>query len=161
MCANPGTYHVFLKLSARDRVSGRFGPGKWILGEILLLFAPGHTPKLILTASGGRLEVGVAFSTAQSAESVATVGRLSRIISLDNGFQRTGLIENATPTSRGPPEAVRMSLGVCPGANSKRISPRIHFSVPELPETRSLTLSFKSTCHVIRIAHIYEYPEYP
>ena len=63
MCAEVETYHVILKLSARDRVSERSGPEKWILGEILLLFAPGHTLKLILTASGGRLEVGVAFST--------------------------------------------------------------------------------------------------
>jgi len=75
---------------------------------------------------------------------------------LDNGFQRTGLVENATPTSRGPPEAVGMSLGVCPGANSKIISSRIHFSGPERPETRSLPLSFKSTCYDTGCAHIYE-----
>ena len=63
MCAEVGTQHVLLTLSARGRVSRRFRSEKWILGEILLLFAPGHTPKLILTASGGPLEVGVAFST--------------------------------------------------------------------------------------------------
>ena len=61
MCAGVVPYHVFLELSERDRVSGRPGPEKWILGEILLLFAPRDTPKLILAASGGPLEVGVAF----------------------------------------------------------------------------------------------------
>ena len=66
---------MLLKLSARDRVSGRFGSEKWILGEILLLFAPGHTSKLILTGSGGSLEVGVGFSTAQSAESAGSLSR--------------------------------------------------------------------------------------
>ena len=157
MCAILGLYHVLFKLSGRHRDSGRSRPEKWILGEILLLFAPGHTSKLILAASGGRLEVGVAFSTAQSAESVGSLSRTFKNYQCRQWFQRTGLVQNATPTSRGPPEAVRMSLGVCPGANSKRISPRIHFSGPELPETRSLTLSFKSTCHVIRIAHIYEF----
>ena len=73
MCAGVETYLVILELSGRDRVRGRSGSEKWILGEILLLFAPGHTPKLILTASGGPLEVGVAFSAAQGAGSV---GRL-------------------------------------------------------------------------------------
>ena len=70
MCAEVDIilYLVILKMSARDRVSGRFRHEKWILGEILLLFPPGHTPKLILTASVGPLEVGVAFSTAQGAE---------------------------------------------------------------------------------------------
>ena len=61
MCAEVETYHVLLELSARGRVCGHSGPEKWILGEILLLFAPRHTPKLILTASGGPLEAGVAF----------------------------------------------------------------------------------------------------
>ena len=61
---------MFLKLSDRGRVSDRFRSEKWIPGKILLLFAPGHTPKLILTASEGPLEVGVAFSTAQGAGSV-------------------------------------------------------------------------------------------
>ena len=86
MCAILGSYLVFFKLSGRDRVSGRSGPEKWILGEILLLFAPGHSPKLILTASGGPLEVGVAFSTAQSAEVWVAYQGHSRIISVDNGF---------------------------------------------------------------------------
>ena len=61
MCAEVVAYHVILELSSRDRVCGRSGPEKLILGEILLLFAPRHTPKLILTASGGPLEVEVAF----------------------------------------------------------------------------------------------------
>ena len=61
MCAEVDTYLVILEMSGRDRVRGRSGPEKWILGEILLLFAPRHTPKLILTASGGPVEVGVAF----------------------------------------------------------------------------------------------------
>ena len=65
-------------------------------------------------------------------------------------------VENATPTSRGPPEAVRMSLGVCPGANSKRISPGIHFSDRKRSETRSLPLSLKITSHNSGCAHIYE-----
>ena len=61
---------MIFKLIGRHRISGRSRPEKWILGEILLLFAPGHTPKLILTASGGSLEVGVAFSTDHRTESV-------------------------------------------------------------------------------------------
>ena len=146
MCAHPIIYLVLFKLSGRDRVSGLSRPEKWILGEILLLFAPGHTPKLILTASAGTLEVGVAFSALQSVESV---GRLSRIVSQDNDLQRTGLVENATPTSRGPREAVRMSLGVCPGTNGKRISPRTHFSDRKRSVTRPLTLSFKITWYII------------
>ena len=61
MCAEVVTYHVILELSVRGRVCGRSAPEKWILGKILLLFAPRHTLKLILTALGGPLEAGVAF----------------------------------------------------------------------------------------------------
>ena len=61
MCAEVVAYHVILELSTRSRVGGRSGPEKWILGKILLLSAPRHILKLILTASGGPLEVGVAF----------------------------------------------------------------------------------------------------
>ena len=76
MCAGVVLYHVLLELSERDRVSGRSGPEKWILGKILLLFAPGHTPKLILTASGASREAGTSDQSACS----MPVGRRARAI---------------------------------------------------------------------------------
>ena len=130
-------------IRAASRVSEHSSPEKLILGEVRLLFAPGNTSKVILTGLGGPLEVGVAFSTTNSTK---TVVRLSRIIRLDNRFQRPGTLTMLynVPTSRGPPDAVRMHL-VCPGANNKRTFPRILFSGVECSETRSLALRFKST----------------
>ena len=165
MCANRVIYLVLLKLSARDRVPGRFRSEKWILGEILLRLKKSLSKSIKNFNSKSIFKVShldFRGSVKKTTKFIKNHQNASNLL-LNFLYKKSRFWKNTTFLRWFHEKYVfgytflmnfdKLFL------NLKRIFPSFHFSGPERPETRSLALSFKTTCYTTASAHIYEFAQ--